>query len=662
MEKIKYHPFTKAAFILLFFSILAVGCSKSKVGPDQPEPEPPISGIKIIEIAVPTSITTDYKTEIKISGKGFVQGDEIMLTSTKDLSLIYNSTVKQVLADGITFIIPNDFPEGSYKLTLKRKDDYLYLASTTIDIIFNVNIPDKTGMTIKGVIHAQGIGLANVVVSDGVEVTKTDSDGIYYLPSKKENHYVFVSIPGNYEVDNNGSAPLFYKTLTKAANQVEIKDFKLTPVDNNKHVVLAMADLHLANRNDDISQFEKGFMPDVNSVIQTYKNSGIKIYGLTLGDLTWDLYWYSNSYFLSDYLTQMNKINAPVFNVIGNHDNDPYVAGDLLSEGAYRKIIGPTYYSFNLGKIHYVVLDNVEYINADGMFEKEGARDYKGKIISSQMEWLKKDLAMIEDKSTPIIVGMHIQLNNNPTLSAGKPVSTLRLDNSAEFKAAFTEFSNVNVLTGHTHINYAVDNATGTFMEHNTAAVCATWWWTGKNGYAGNHIAKDGSPGGYAIWEFNNKDVKWQYKGIGESRDYQFRAYDLNKTHITAAAFAPASTDTKLSLYTRGYGTANNNNEILINVWGYDEKWKVEVTENGTPLTVTRVSAYDPLHIISYEAKRVNADAVPTDDFVSTATAHIFKAKASNATNTLQIKVTDRFGKVYTENMIRPKALTYLMK
>lgn len=655
----KFKLFTRAVFIALFLPIIISSCSKSEdpLGTGKP------GRLQITEVSVPNIISTDQISDIKISGKGFLLGDVIVFTSSTNSTKLFNTTIKEVLTDGASFVSPEDLPVGRYKLTVKRGNDTFFLGLTTIELVFNANIPDQPGMTIKGAIHSQGVGLANVVVSDGIEVTKTDSKGIYYLPSKKKNGYVFVSIPGNYEVESNKSAPVFYKALTQAPTLVDNIDFKLTPVNNDKHVVLAMADLHLANRNNDISQFEKGFMQDVNSVIESYKNNGTKIYGLTLGDLTWDLYWYSNQYFLGDYLLQMNKINAPVFNVIGNHDNDPYGENDLLSEAAYRKTIGPTYYSFNLGKVHYVVLDNVEYLNIGGAPGVLGNRDYKGKILSNQMEWLKKDLAMIEDKTTPIMVAMHIQLNNNPSLNgSGLPVSTARLDNSTEFKAAFTEFSNVNVLTGHTHINYAVENASGSFMEHNTAAVCATWWWTGRDGYAGNHIAKDGSPGGYSIWEFNNKDVKWQYKGIGEDKDYQFRAYDLNKVHITAAAHAPASTDVRLLPYAAEYATVSNKNEVLINVWGYDEKWKVEVTENGNSLPVNRVYVLDPLHIISYAAKRLNLNAEPTADFVSTKTAHMFKVKASNATNTLVIKVTDRFGKVYTESMTRPKAFTYTMK
>jgi hypothetical protein len=73
------------------------------------------------------------------------------------------------------------------------------------------------------------------------------------------------------------------------------------------------------------------------------------------------------------------------------------------------------------------------------------------------------------------------------------------------------------------------------------------------------------------------------------------------------------------------------------------------------------VSAKDPLHIISYEAKRLNVGAVPTSSFVTGNTAHMFRVTASSATSTLEIKVTDRFGNLYTETMTRPKELTYTM-
>ncbi len=81
----------------------------------------------------------------------------------------------------------------------------------------------------------------------------------------------------------------------------------------------------------------------------------------------------------------------------------------------------------------------------------------------------------------------------------------------------------------------------------------------------------------------------------------------------------------------------------------------MEVTENGLPLDVERIKVLDPLHIVSYEALRLNVGAVPTGSFVTTETAHMFKVVASAPDSTLEIKVVDRFGRNYTETMARPK-------
>ena len=356
-----------------------------------------------------------------------------------------------------------------------------------------VSIPDQEGATIKGRVAAKGRGVPDVVVSDGVEVTSTDQNGVYYLASKKKYGYVFISIPSNYEVSTVGNLPQFFKYLIADNKEVEVVNFELKPVNNDNHSMVVMTDFHLADRTDDLVQYQR-FVSDVNNSIATLRGQGKKVYGLTLGDLSWDNYWYSRSFALPEYIIQMNKLNTTVFNTIGNHDNDPYMEGDWDSGAAYRKYIGPTYYSFNIGKIHYVVLDNVDYINTGGEQGKIGSRNYKAKILDEQMEWLRKDLATVKDKSTPIVLAMHVQLNNAPKTDQS---ASLRLENGEELLQILFPFEKVQILTGHTHVNYKVEN-TPNLMEHNIGAVCATWWWTGKNGYTGNHIAQDGSPGG--IW------------------------------------------------------------------------------------------------------------------------------------------------------------------
>ena len=522
---------------------------------------------------------------------------------------------------------------------------------------FSAVVPDKAGMTIKGMVHSNGTGIPDVVVSDGNLITTTDQNGYYWLPSDKKNGFVFISIPGNYEVAKTGSAPQFFHRVSGSA--VEQKDFALTPVNNEKHVVMVLADIHLANRTSDRAQFDANILPDLNGLINSYTTSGAKVYAITLGDMSWDAYWYDNNFALPEYVTYMNKINCPVFNTMGNHDNDQYREGDLNGETPYRNIIGPTYYSFNLGKVHYVVLDNIVFINTGGKQGTAGQRNSTYTVTAAQLEWLTKDLATITDKNTPVVVSMHVPLYGKPNVSSSV---TLSMSGGQDLVNCFAGFSNVHVLTGHTHVNYTVPASTS-LIEDNIAALSGTWWWTGHTGYAGNHISPDGSPGGYGVYEANNTNLKWYYKSIGYDKNYQFRSYDLNKVHITAAKYAPSANSTyaaKMAGYAGTYATANNKNEVLINVWRYDPQWKVEVFENSVSLPITRVSAQDPLHIISYEAKRLNVNAEPTASFLSVATSHMFKATAASPNSTLEIKVTDRFGNVYSESMKRPKELAYV--
>lgn len=643
---------------IFIFSGIAIVFNSCKEDNPLPTNEPEL---KITGVSIPSSLDIPAKSDFTITGKGFAQDDQLRLTLTTDASKAYTINVKSVTPQAAAFTLPDAFASGTYQITVVRGTESLLLGSSMFNIVANSNIPDVAGMTVKGVVYCNGLGIPGVVVSDGYEVTTTNSDGIYYLSSQKKNGYVFISVPGNYEVANNNNTPQFFKRLA-GGSAVEQKDFSLIQADNNQHVVIAMADWHLANRNDDLSQFSSGFLADVNSTISAYQARGTKVYGLTLGDMSWDVYWYENKFALPEYLLQMYKINCTIFNVMGNHDNDPYSFGDWLTETKYKNIICPTYYSFNLGNVHYIVLDNIEYLNTGGSQGVIGARNYNDVIVADQMEWLKKDLATINDKNTPIVIGMHIPLYRNPTLdSSGNSVISISLNNGSELIAALQGFSKVHILTGHTHINFTVE-ASQSLMEHNTAAVCATWWWTGKNGYAGNHICTDGSPGGYGVWEMNNTDIKWHYKSIGYPKNYQFRSYDLNTVHMTAASFAPASTDAALAEYAGIYANQSTSNEVLINVWGYDTNWKVEVKEAGKALEAKQVVGKDPLHIISYEAKRLNAGATPTSSFVTGSTAHLFKVTASSATSTLDITVTDRFGNTYTESMTRPKAFTYSMK
>ena len=94
-------------------------------------------------------------------------------------------------------------------------------------------IPDKAGMTVKGMVKDNaGNAIAGVVVSDGLEVTATDERGIYYLASDlARRNFVFVSVPADCEIPATQGCPRFYRKIDRkqAVNRADFADSAQDP-------------------------------------------------------------------------------------------------------------------------------------------------------------------------------------------------------------------------------------------------------------------------------------------------------------------------------------------------------------------------------------------------------------------------------------------------
>lgn len=525
------------------------------------------------------------------------------------------------------------------------------------------NIPDKDGMTIKGVVYCGDEPVQGAQVSDGVNVTRTDENGWYYLASAKECGHVFVCNPKGYKYTRKAKYPEFYKTVdTKRPSAVEQADFELERDEATDHTILFLADIQMCGRNEDIRQYEEHAVGDINTSISNARKQGKDVYVITLGDQSYNTYWHSYNIGIPEIHESMNLLDPDaIFNCMGNHDNNPKIAGDWAASADYREQWGPTYYSFNIGEIHYVVLDNIEFTNA------ECKNTFECNITTSVIKWLRKDLANVS-KDTPIVVCMHAPLFYRPQCS--KPnvpdPTKYRYNYGSQFYNSVKGFKDVRVFTGHAHTNYTVSYLNMT--EYNVGAIGGNLWWTGYF-VNGNSVCTDGSPGGYRVLDTSGKELKTYYKCIGFDNGYQFRCYDLNNCHITASRFAPsyknpADIDTWLA---NGYGFDSSDynsdgtpkipNRVLINVFAYDTNWKVEVLEDGKPLEVSRISGYDPFSMISdgcqrFEKTGHNNSGNPTQN------SHLFLVTAKYATSPLSIKVTDQYGSVYTQVMERPKGFS----
>lgn len=593
-----------------------------------------------------------------INGKSPKISDTFILESDRGIS--YICPFVTVEDNNFTVKIPKSCESGYYNVSIKRDNRKKQEGRIYLNLIDELDFTPDKGTTVYGVVASGEGGVKGVVVSDGEEVTATNEQGIYQLKSKKKNGYVFISIPSGFEVPADGVLPLFYKTVKDKNNEssAERIDFSLTKVSGqDDYKVFMLGDIHLANRTNDNNQF-KDFTTDFNSYRDRFPNQ--KMYAITLGDMTWDLYWYNNKYSIPEYLNTINSQvkGIQIFHTIGNHDFDYKATSDFEAGSKFRSNIAPLYYSFNIGEVHYIVTDDIDCNKYDGTT----ARAYEKRLSAEQLDWLSKDLSYV-DKGTPLIVVMHAPVFY-PAEKGGFKIDHDEL-NTAQLFSILKDYK-VHFVSGHTHENYnvlpqhAVTNGYE-FYEHNTAAICASWWWSGYL-TPGVHVSLDGTPGGYGIWDISGKDIQYQYKATGRSEDYQFRTYDLNNVHFSLAdvpqmpSNVPDAVKEKFMQYVNAY-PANTDNEILINIWNWNPRWTLTVTdEKGKTLTPTEVWAYDPLHIAALSVKRFNSASLKSvPSFITEKFTHFFKVKADDADTDLTITVKDEFGHTWTENMQRPK-------
>lgn len=638
-------------FLTTLSMVVFSGCDDTKETPDNPDGTPiNVSGI-ILENSVSAKKGGDVTLKV-VGSHGPEEGDVIVLMNTAES---FDNQIKSIDKGSFTFTLDPKVTTGRYEMLVRRNSRTKIVGYINIDIIFDVvDIEPTGGNNVYGVVHCDGEGLADVVVSDGVEVVKTDKDGVYQFKSEKKWGYVFISIPKGYEVGSEGVLPQFHATLTEKADKAERHDFNLVKVNQEKYRVYFLGDMHLADRTNDLNQFDN-CMKEVKADIM---DDDVKSYVITLGDMTWDLYWYSRKYYFPQYLKSVNYYfknaakQVQFFHTIGNHDHDMCKDGDFNTVVEYVKDIAPTYYSFNIGDVHYIVLDDILCTNVGGEASAKPERAYRSEVTDEQLKWLAKDLSYVS-KTTPVIVTSHAPVYAKETK---KNVNDYYLNNSATLVSKFKGYK-VDFVTGHTHVLYNVDKSSEGIYEHNAGAVCASWWWSGYL-TPGIHICTDGAPGGYSVWDITGTDKKWRYKGTGRDENEQFRTYDLNNVWFTVekdAPKVPAALKSDFEKYTDAY-PKNSKNEVLINIWNWNPKWQIEIKENGKTLTSTRVKGYDPLHIAALTAKRFNNSAIKeVPAFTTTVNYHMFKVKASSPTSTIDIKVTDEFGNVYSETMKRPK-------
>ena len=295
-------------------------------------------------------------------------------------------------------------------------------------------IPDKAGMTVKGIVKdSAGNGIAGVVVSDGLEVTATDERGIYYLASDlARRNFVFVSVPADCEIPATQGCPRFYRKIDRK-QAVNRADFTLTrrKTPSDRHSLIVMADIQLAADNTSVDSYLGHVVPDV---LKTVQGLPTEVYGVSLGDLVWN-----DMSLFPKYRQGLETLGFTTFSLPGNHDHDPAELTDSLALQSYERYFGPANYSVNIGKIHYLFLDNILFDHAPTAEE-----EYTIGLTDEICRWIEADLRYVPAGST-LVVSSHC-----PILYHTKNTAARNHRNFQRFLDAISPYK-VHAFGGHKH-------------------------------------------------------------------------------------------------------------------------------------------------------------------------------------------------------------------
>ncbi|MCD8081656.1 MAG: calcineurin-like phosphoesterase C-terminal domain-containing protein [Bacteroides sp.] len=462
----------------------------------------------------------------------------------------------------------------------------------------------RGGNGISGRVTCEQQGMAQVVVTNGIHCTQTDENGYYTLPATEQATFVYLSTPAGYLPEREKSLPRYYQRLEPGKE--EGYDFTLlpNPYDDTRHVCVVHADPQVYKEENFIPY--RRILADCKETIEGF--SGMDVFGIDCGDLVSD-----KPELYPAYIEAVDQLDTPFYRVIGNHDLTLYERSHDTSYQTFEAFFGPTYYSFNQGKAHYVVLNDVFYLGRDYF--------YMGYIGERLLAWLEKDLSYVEEGSL-VFVALHIptrlEEQKIPFEYSNGNIAG-RVSNAAFLYEILKPYQ-THIFAGHTHYNRNLVHAENLY-EHITAAVCGTWWQ--------GDVCLDGTPQGYGVYLIEGDEVTWYYKSAGYPRDYQLRAY------------APGS-------------SASYPGDLLANVWNWDKDWTVEWTENGKVMgAMERISACDP----KAEALCADKEKLEFPWISAMPNEHMFRATPHDPSAVLSVRATDRFGHIYESHPEQPDSL-----
>lgn len=473
--------------------------------------------------------------------------------------------------------------------------------------------PLSDGSTAYGkVMTPDGKAIAGVTVTDGLECTKTDENGTYSLKSDlTAAHFIYVSVPADYRAATINGIPQFYRKVPRGAKAVQA-DFVLSSVPAcDKYTVVMLGDPQVRpfGMDNSMERWYDTVAPDVEKFRAATPG---ETFCINLGDLV-----YNYMYAYDDYIDASAQIKCPTFNVMGNHDYDQTTLFDSnLGNMYFQNYISPDYYSFDMGKIHFIVLSTIRY-------DRKSPEDkYHSGLDDRQMQWLENDLSFVP-KDRVIITCSHAQLFKKKGSSPNGSHSAYNI-NYKRYRNLLSQYRQVYSWAGHYHSNFqynyhgkndkwGADNIQTVVVSRCTGALRFN-----------AHIGSHGEPQGYMVLEVNGGDnCSWYFKGVGLGKDTQMKVYSpLRKA----------------------------DGLIRANIWNWAESWGTpQWWEDGKMICeMTFKEETDP----DYEDLYATVKNKTTRKYCSPAEdCYMFSCKPTEGAHSGQVRVTDQFGNTFVQEI-----------
>lgn len=490
-----------------------------------------------------------------------------------------------------------------------------------------LEVPDKAGYNVKGMVldeYAQPI--EGVVVSDGLHTTKTDSNGFFWLDSDLAlRRFVSVTIPSGYEIQSENGLPQFFERIPEGADSF-CAEFRLKsrrePCD--RYTLFMVGDPQIRDRNRGYDKFAyhsidmfEDMCRDMNKVYATMTDR--PVYGIGLGDLT-----HEDVNMWEVYCGGVASLRFPMFGVIGNHDHNTKAATDNEAIRPYEENIGPTNYSFDLGKLHFICLDNI-------IMRGDGAGGYDDGLSDEVYTWLCNDLKYVPKEKIIMIwlAQLAVRQAGQRPCRCGPQRQTLCRQTVGVQIRAFVGGALPSQFQQGLRQDFGKQTAQcrGTYRSPCDRALWLNEW-----------VCSDGTPRGYYIVDVDGEEIEWYYHPCGN----QLGVSNGFDDYYQIRAYRPGD-------YEDGY--------VYANVWGWDALWgNVLYTDNGEGSVEKRPMAryvtYDKAYKDCCDLSNSKPGNIAKEEFEpDMGVQHIFRIVPSEGATSCTIEVTDRFGRSYSTSL-----------